>query len=233
MGDLTFGDTPWLYKGEKKRLPPVDLASVCARTSALLISQGLPDHAHAPTLAALPCKSVPVVCSPAAEAAVRGAGFKNVTVLKHGQTTTVADGRVAVTATEGALVGPPWSTRENGFVVEVDGVRLYYEPHCDAPDAALAAVGAVDVVVTPAVSQRLAGYPLVMGDENAVKTVTALRAKAVVPLVNADFTASGPLAAVIQEVGDGASLQARLAAAGSGARVVDAAAPGVATRVEL
>jgi L-ascorbate metabolism protein UlaG (beta-lactamase superfamily) len=233
VGDLTFGDTPWLYRGSKKRLPPVDLAAVCARTAAILVSQGLPDHAHGPTLAALPCKGVPVVCSPAAEAAVRAGGFTDVTVLKHGDSVTVADGRVAVTATPGALVGPPWSTRENGFVVAVDGVRVYYEPHADAPADALASIGTVDVVITPAVSQRLGGYPLVMGAENAAATAAALGASVVIPLVNADFDASGPLAAVIREEGDAAGLAGRLRAAGSRARVVEATAPGVAARVEL
>jgi L-ascorbate metabolism protein UlaG (beta-lactamase superfamily) len=234
VGDLTFGDTPWLYRGSKRRLPPVDLAAVCARTDAILISQALPDHAHGPTLAALPCKDKPVVCSPAAEAAVRAAGFVNVTPLAHGASARVAGGRVAVTATQGALVGPPWSTRENGFVIEIGGVRLYYEPHCDVPDvSALAKIGGADVVVVPAVSQRLAGYPLVMGDEHAVATIKALNAAVAIPLVNAEFDASGPLAKVIQEVGDGAALPARLRAAGARARVVDAAPPGVPTLVEL
>lgn len=240
VGELTFGDTPWLYKGSKKALPTPDLAAVCARAAAILISQGLPDHAHGPTLAALPCKSKPVVCSAAAEGVVRGAGFTDVTVLRHGDTATLANGALTVTATQGALVGPPWSERECGFVVEVKGegkesppIRLYYEPHCDAPADTLAAIGTVDVVVTPAASQRLAGYPLVMGDENAVATARALNPAVVVPLTNADFTATGPLAAVIQQVGDEAGLQAKLTAAGLRARVVGAAAPGAGRAIEL
>ena len=199
----------------------------------------MPDHAHGPTLAALPCKSKPVVCSAAAEGVVRGAGFTDVTVLRHGDTATLANGALTVTATQGALVGPPWSERECGFVVEVKGegkesppIRLYYEPHCDAPAATLATIGTVDVVVTPAASQRLAGYPLVMGDENAVATARALNPAVVVPLTNADFTATGPLAAVIQQVGDEAGLQAKLTAAGLRARVVGAAAPGAGRAIE-
>lgn len=217
------------------------MAAVCARAAAILISQGLPDHAHGPTLAALPCKDKPVVCSAAAEGTVKAAGFTNVTVLRHGDTTTLAGGSLTVTATEGALVGPPWSERECGFVVEVreggpggsNPIRLYYEPHCDAPEAALASVGTVDVMVTPAASQRLAGYPLVMGDENAVRTAAALDPAVVVPLTNADFNASGPLAAIIQQVGSEAGLQAKLSAAGLRARVVDAAAPGAGTAIAL
>ena len=231
VGALTFGDTPWLYEGKKKRLPPADLAAVCPRTDVILISQALPDHAHGPTLRALPDKSIPVVCSPAAEAAVRGAGFTNVTPLAIGKSAETAGGKIRVTATAGALVGPPWATRENGFVIEEVAsttekrpLRIYYEPHCDWGEGALdglagsSGAGSVDVVVTPAVSQKLAGYPLVMGEENLLKLVQALRPAALVPLVNAEFEQSGPLAAAIQQVGDGgrAAVEARLQGAGLG-----------------
>jgi hypothetical protein len=64
----------------------------------------------------------------------------------------------------GALVGPPWSKRENGFLFteQADGgVTLYYEPHCDYDESSLDGIGAVDVVITPAVNQELMNYPLV------------------------------------------------------------------------
>lgn len=64
----------------------------------------------------------------------------------------------------GALVGPPWSKRENGFVLsetQSDGLRMYYEPHCDYDESSVASVGKVDVIVTPANSQVLIMFPLV------------------------------------------------------------------------
>jgi len=64
----------------------------------------------------------------------------------------------------GALVGPPWSKRENGFMLsetQPDGIKLYYEPHCDYDEAAVAKIGKVDAVVTPANSQVLINFPLV------------------------------------------------------------------------
>jgi len=241
VGDLTFLDASWLYVGRKKALPlPVDLAAVCARTDAIILSQALPDHAHAPTLAALPDKSLPVICSPSAEGAARKAGFTNVTPLPHGASASVAGGKLKVTATAGALVGPPWSTRENGFVIEQAGedaasppLRLYYEPHCDAGPGVLEALGTVDVVITPAVSQKIGGFPLVMGDENAVGLCAALRPAVFVPLENAEILQEGPLAAVIQESGAAGGLQARLTAAGIGTRVVMPAPAGSAVVVDV
>ncbi len=64
----------------------------------------------------------------------------------------------------GALVGPPWAKRENGFVFTEqvpDGIRLYYEPHCDYEESSLAGIDSADIVITPCVNQELLSYPLV------------------------------------------------------------------------
>lgn len=61
-------------------------------------------------------------------------------------------------------MGPPWSKREDGFVISEavpDGVQLYYEPHCDFDEASFAGIDSVDAVVSPVVSQLLVNYPLV------------------------------------------------------------------------
>ena len=42
-----------------------------------------------------------------------------------------------------------------------NGIRLYYEPHCDYDSASVASIGKVDAVVTPANSQVLIKFPLV------------------------------------------------------------------------
>lgn len=63
-------------------------------------------------------------------------------------------------------MGPPWSKRENGFVISenVDGgMRLYYEPHCDYDDGSVSSVGLVDAIITPASTQLIGGvFPLVI-----------------------------------------------------------------------
>ena len=42
-----------------------------------------------------------------------------------------------------------------------NGIRLYYEPHCDYDSSSVAKIGKVDAVVTPANSQVLIKFPLV------------------------------------------------------------------------
>ena len=42
-----------------------------------------------------------------------------------------------------------------------NGIRLYYEPHCDYDSSSVANIGKVDAVVTPANSQVLVKFPLV------------------------------------------------------------------------
>lgn len=49
----------------------------------------------------------------------------------------------------GALVGPPWSKRQNGYVMREgtpQPASLYYEPHCDFDESSVRAVGKVDMV---------------------------------------------------------------------------------------
>ncbi len=66
----------------------------------LLSAQGLDDHAHKPTLERLP-KDKLVVGSPAAAAVCQSLGFTNVFGLDHGNTMSVCNGRLQITATAG------------------------------------------------------------------------------------------------------------------------------------
>ena len=69
-------------------------------TLEFLHTQGLPDHAHKPTLERLP-KEKPVVCSPAAARVASEMGFKNIYELDHGRSMDFADGRLNIRATIG------------------------------------------------------------------------------------------------------------------------------------
>eukprot|EP00798_Chlamydomonas_sp_ICE-L_P030459 gene30459-35469_t len=145
VGDLTFADQDWLYRG-KKRSVKVDLPQIAAETDVIVLSQYLDDHTHMPTLEALP-KNIPVVANPEAADRIAHLGFESVTRLDHGQTVEVAGGKLKITGVPGALVGPPWSKRQNALIfrenaeMTPDGnsASLFYEPHCDF----------VDVVISP------------------------------------------------------------------------------------
>lgn len=117
VGNLVFADSEWLYKGVKRVFKPsVDAAKqIAANTDVILLTmvrtsvvqqatyhetQSLPDHAHIPTLQALP-KSIPVVGSPSAAAVATDLGFATVHVLDHGQSIDLCDGKLTVKATQG------------------------------------------------------------------------------------------------------------------------------------
>lgn len=214
---LTFGGVSFLYIGTKRvaREDTIDINRLAAATDLILLTMGIDDHAHRPTLRRLP-KHLPVVGSPSAAAVARELGYTNVTAVDHGQEVTVCDGRLKVRATQGALVGPPWSKRENGFVLSEtsapEGIRVYYEPHADYVASSVAEVGAVDVVVTPPSTQSLLGYELVKGATANLPLLKMLRPKVVVPLMNAEFDAQGLLDRLLSESGGPQELERQLQA---------------------
>jgi hypothetical protein len=76
------------------------------------------DHTHIPTLERLP-KHIPIIAQSEAADRIRPLGFKSLTTISHGQTMQLCNGKLQLTATAGALVGPPWSMRQNGYVLRV------------------------------------------------------------------------------------------------------------------
>jgi len=61
----------------------------------------LPDHAHEPMLCRLP-KGMALIASPAGARVAEGLGFKNITVLDHGEETVICGGKLRIRATVGA-----------------------------------------------------------------------------------------------------------------------------------
>ena len=55
VGDLVFGQQGWLFRGVKLRSPALDLKGI----DLILLSQGLADHAHPPTLHTHPPRGPP------------------------------------------------------------------------------------------------------------------------------------------------------------------------------
>lgn len=195
----TFYGQEWLFRGTKRA--QIDFAEA-AKCDLVLLTQSLDDHLHQPTLRRMD-KATPIVCPPSAVGILRTLGFRNLTVVDHNQSAPVL-GKLVITGTVGALVGPPWSKRENGYVIQEpsSGLRLYYEPHADYDAKSVAAVGAVDVVISCVKTQGLGkqgvgSYPLVMGADNTIPLVKQLRPSVLIPLFNAEFETSGPLTTIM------------------------------------
>ncbi|KAK3252874.1 hypothetical protein CYMTET_37835 [Cymbomonas tetramitiformis] len=234
IDNLTFFDQDWLYEGIKRKdVGDVGLAFADG-CDAILITQGLDDHAHRPTLKRLP-KHLWIIASPTGAEVTRDLGFTNVTSLAPGCGTTL-DGKLDIQATSGALVGPPWSQRENGFILRersVDGISLYYEPHCSFDYRSLEQQEPVDLVISPAASVSLGAFPLVNGVEETVKLLNLLQPQVMMPLPNAEIEEDGVLAPWISSSGTPEATQQALNRANISTTVRDIPQTGQGQRIQF
>jgi hypothetical protein len=130
-----------------------------------------------------------------------------ITVLRPGTSLSLTPS-VKLTATEGALVGPPWQARENGWLLEIkDQYAIYMEPHADVTDQTLRGLKA-DIVISPIKEQSLPAqvpkpgqFTLVYGGRRTLEIARSLQAKVIIPLGNGDLDTQGPLAKLVQASG--------------------------------
>jgi hypothetical protein len=131
-GPLSFGPAGWLLKGELSSPQPVPEG-----LDLLLLSQGLPDHCHPPSLALLP-KDVTVLASCKAAEKAERLGFQHIIAMapwhRH------PEPPLTVMATPGASV----PHLENGWLIQHPAGAIYLEPHgfpsVDLPTRPLTAV---------------------------------------------------------------------------------------------
>lgn len=149
VGELTFANAPWLFRGKKN-----NPQSIPENIDLILLSQGLEDHAHPPTLKELD-HNIPVVASPNAAKVVQNLGYTKVTSLEHNQDFTLAD-QVRIKAVPGSLIGP--TLVENGYIIQglESGKNIYYEPHGEHSDLIQENQPFdIDVIITPIISLKL------------------------------------------------------------------------------
>ena len=172
VGELTFGNLTWLFRGKKNNPQPIP-----ENIDLILLSQGLEDHAHPPTLKKLD-KQIPVVASPNGAKVAKDLGFNSVTPIDHHQNYQL--GTVEILAVPGSPIGP--TLVENGYIIkgQESQQNIYYEPH-GYHDASLDETLAIDAIVTPLVNLKL---PLVgaviKGQETAVEICKRLKPKAII-----------------------------------------------------
>ena len=218
-GPLSFGPIDWLLKGELASPQPVPEA-----LDLLLLSQGLPDHCHPPSLALLP-PELPVVASPTAARKAQQLGFRRVTALAAGR--SHSHGPLTITATAGAAV----PQIENGWLLDHPAGNLYLEPHgflsAALPSRRLSAV------ITPVLD---VGLPLagafVRGRTALPQLLERFQPAAVLAsTTGGDVSFSGLLASALQVQGSPEEAAALVAARAGGCRFIDPQ-PGTPYRLE-
>jgi L-ascorbate metabolism protein UlaG (beta-lactamase superfamily) len=198
VGNLSFGNLPWLFQGTKTVDRPIP-----DKIDLILLSQGLPDHAHPPTLEALD-RSIPVIGSPNAAQVVQKLGYQNVTTLLPGESFRFAD--VEIKAVPGSPVGP--TAIENGYVLRSGASSLYYEPH-GYHSPVLAQEAAINVVITPLIDLKL---PLlgsvIRGRASALALCELLKPQFILPTAaGGDVKYEGLLLSILTAEGTTAEFQ--------------------------
>lgn len=195
VGPLVFGNLPWLFKGKKVATYPLP-----EQIDLILLSQGLEDHAHRPTLQQL-SRSIPVVGSPNAAKVAEELGYDLVTALAHGEKFTL-DSCVEIEAVPGSLIGP--QLVENGYILKDLGTNqtLYYEPH-GSHSPSLKDKAPVDIIITPIVELTLLNLiPILQGQGKALEVCQWLQPQVILPTAGAgDIKYEGLLVNLLRDRG--------------------------------
>ncbi len=204
VGSLTFGNLDWLFKGDR----PFTIDPLPDSIDLILLSQGLPDHAHRPTLEQLD-HAIPVVASPSAAKVVKELGYSQITSLAPGQTITVGD-RLEIRAMPGAPIGLQC---ENAYLIKqlTDGTTLYYEPHGFPPEE-IKTYAPVDVVISPIVNLALPVVgPILQGHNSAIHLAEWLKPQVFLPTAADEAVQyEGILINILKTVGSVEEFQAQL-----------------------
>lgn len=216
VGSLIFGNLPWLFKGDRRQ--PLD--SLPDKIDLILLSQGLEDHAHKPTLEKLD-KTIPVVGSLSAVKVVEQLGYTQVTSIIPGQTFTFAN-QIEIRALPGAPIGP--LLIENAYLLKQldNGTTLYYEPHGYPPEE-IKDYAPVDVVISPVVNLELplAGS-IIKGNTSALQLAQWVKPQVLLPTAaGGDVQYAGLINFLLRTIGGVDELRSQLAQHNLPTQVID------------
>lgn len=204
VGALTFGNLDWLFKGYRAKDHTIP-----ENIDLIVLSQGLEDHAHPPTLEKLD-RNIPVVASPNAAKVVQKLNYTNVTPLAHGESFTL-DNSVKIKATPGSPIGP--TLTENGYLfTELEsGFTLYYEPH-GYHSPSLKEAAPVDVIITPIIDLGIPLLgPIIKGSKNALEVAQWLKPQVMLPTAaGGDVMFEGLLISLLKTSGSTQAFQTLL-----------------------
>ncbi len=117
LGDLIFPPGEWFFKGSLKYEIPTP-----ENIDLILLTQGLPDHCHIPSLKKFP-KKTNIICSKSAYKTLDELNFESINIMQPGENLKFND--IKIEATSGAAV----PQIENGYILETDEGGFYIEPH--------------------------------------------------------------------------------------------------------
>jgi len=141
-GDLIFPPGDWFFKGSLEQELSIDKG-----IDIILLTQGLPDHCHIPTLEMFR-KDIPIICPKSAGGILEKIGFSAIKILKPTEKTHQFNLSIEATA------GAPVPQTENGYIVRDDEDNSFYiEPH-GYLDKNLVKQN-IDAVITPTKNLKL------------------------------------------------------------------------------
>lgn len=224
VGSLVFGNIDWLFKGIRREERPIP-----DNIDLILLSQGLEDHAHPPTLKQLD-RNIPVVGSPSAAKVVQELGYTSITALAHGESFNLNQS-VEIKAFPGSPIGP--TLVENGYLLKelTSGLTLYYEPH-GYHSPLLKQVAPVDVAIAPMIDLALPIVgSIIKGTKSALEVAQWLQPQVMLPTAaGGDVEFEGLLLKLLRTVGTAAEFQSTLQQNNLKTRVIE---PTPGTRFEV
>ena len=117
LGDLVFPPGGWFFKGTLQNEIPTP-----NNIDLILLTQGLPDHCHIPSLEKFP-KETEIICSKSAFKKLNDLNYKSIQIMEPGERIKFND--IDIEATSGAAV----PQIENGYILETKDGGFYIEPH--------------------------------------------------------------------------------------------------------
>ena len=141
-GDLIFPPGEWFFKGSLNKEIPIE-----EKINIILLTQGLPDHCHIPSLKKFK-KNIDIICPNSAKDILEKSGFTSIKVLKPKEKTNQHGLEIEATA------GAPVPQVENGYIVkDIERRGFYIEPH-GYLDKNINPQE-IDVVITPTINLEL------------------------------------------------------------------------------
>lgn len=195
VGSLIFGNLSWVFEGKKRTSHPIPES-----IDLLLLSQGLEDHAHPPTLKILD-HNLPIVASENAAKVCQSLGYSQIHSLKHNETYIFQD-KIQIEAIAGSPVGP--GLVENGYIIRdlQSDDSIYYEPH-GFHSANLQRQKRVKVIITPLTNIKIPFIgSVIKGQENAVEVCRWLQPEYILSTAaGGDLEFQGFLTKLLKEEG--------------------------------